>query len=121
MKFRTLELPFTGGASAGIVRRAVPSLVLLLAVAGAASAARVQTGLDVLEAEKFAPLRGKHIGLITNHTGFDALGRSNIDLLARAAGLQLVALRSEERRVGKECRARRSWCDEQKNENEVDR
>src|SRR5207247_9419151 len=96
MKFRTLELLFTGGASAGIVRRAVPSLVLLLAVAGAASAARVQTGLDVLEAEKFAPLRGKHIGLITNHTGFDALGRSNIDLLARAAGLQLVALFSPE-------------------------
>src|SRR6266702_5956163 len=59
-------------------------------------AGRVQTGLDVLEGEKFAPLRGKHIGLITNHTGFDALGRSNIDLLARAAGLQLVALFSPE-------------------------
>src|SRR5437773_9539128 len=46
-------------------------------------AARVQTGLDVLEAQKFAPLRGKHIGLITNHTGQDAQGRSNVDLLAR--------------------------------------
>lgn len=57
---------------------------------------RVQTGLDVLEAEKFAPLRGKHIGLITNHTGFDALGRSNIDLLAHAPGLKLVALFSPE-------------------------
>ena len=32
-------------------------------------AARVQTGLDVLEAQKFAPLRGKRVGLITNHTG----------------------------------------------------
>lgn len=57
---------------------------------------RVQTGLDALEAEKFAPLRGKHIGLITNHTGFDALGRSNIDLLAHAPGLKLVALFSPE-------------------------
>jgi uncharacterized protein YbbC (DUF1343 family) len=56
----------------------------------------VQTGLDALEAEKFAPLRGKHIGLITNHTGFDALGRSNIDLLAHAPGLKLVALFSPE-------------------------
>jgi len=56
----------------------------------------VQTGLDVLEAEKFAPLRGKHIGLITNHTGLDALGRSNIDLLGQAAGLKLVALFSPE-------------------------
>jgi uncharacterized protein YbbC (DUF1343 family) len=59
-------------------------------------AARVQTGLDVLEAEKFAPLRDKHIGLITNHTGFDALGRSNIDLLAQASGLKLAALFSPE-------------------------
>jgi uncharacterized protein YbbC (DUF1343 family) len=55
-------------------------------------AARVQTGLDVLEAQKFAPLRGKHIGLITNHTGVDAQGRSTIDLLTHAPGVQLVAL-----------------------------
>src|SRR2546427_11638612 len=42
-------------------------------------AARVQTGLDVLEAQKFAPLRGKHIGLITNHTGLDSQERSTVD------------------------------------------
>jgi len=59
-------------------------------------AARVQTGLDVLEAEKFAPLRSKHIGLITNHTGLDSQGRSNVDLLAHASGLKLVALFSPE-------------------------
>ncbi|HEY6947004.1 MAG TPA: DUF1343 domain-containing protein, partial [Candidatus Acidoferrum sp.] len=59
-------------------------------------AARVQTGLDVLEAEKFAPLRGKRIGLITNHTGVDAQGRSNTDLLAHASGLKLIALFSPE-------------------------
>src|SRR4029077_14226509 len=29
---------------------------------------RVQTGLDVLEAQKFAAFRNKHVGLITNHT-----------------------------------------------------
>lgn len=59
-------------------------------------AARVLTGLDVLEAQKFAPLRGKHVGLITNHTGVDAQGRSNVDLLAHAPGVQLVALFSPE-------------------------
>ena len=59
-------------------------------------AARVQTGLDVLEAQKFAPLRGKHIGLITNHTGLDSQGRSTMELLSRAPGLQLVALFSPE-------------------------
>lgn len=57
---------------------------------------RVQTGLDVLEAQKFAPLRGKHVGLITNHTGVDFQGRTNIELLARASGVQLVALFSPE-------------------------
>jgi uncharacterized protein YbbC (DUF1343 family) len=57
---------------------------------------RVQTGLDVLEAQKFAPLRGKHVGLITNHTSLDFQGKSAIDLLAHAAGVQLVALFSPE-------------------------
>lgn len=57
---------------------------------------RVQTGLDVLEAEKFAPLRGKRVGLITNHTGLDAQGRTNIELLRHAPGVQLVALFSPE-------------------------
>src|SRR5260370_7157748 len=53
---------------------------------------RVQTGLDVLEAQKFAPLRNKHIGLITNHTGLDAQGRSTADLLSHAPGVHLGAL-----------------------------
>ena len=57
---------------------------------------RVQLGIDVLESEKFAPLRGKRIGLITNHTGQDALGRSTVDQLSRAPGVQLVALFSPE-------------------------
>jgi uncharacterized protein YbbC (DUF1343 family) len=63
---------------------------------GRSHAGRLQTGLEVLEAQKFAPLRGKHVGLITNHTGVDFEGRSTIDLLARAPGVQLVALFSPE-------------------------
>jgi uncharacterized protein YbbC (DUF1343 family) len=59
-------------------------------------AARVQTGLDVLEAQKFAPLRGKHVGLITNHTGLDSQGRSTVDVLSHASGVQLIALFSPE-------------------------
>jgi uncharacterized protein YbbC (DUF1343 family) len=57
---------------------------------------RVQTGIDVLEAQKFAPLRGKHIGLITNHTGFDFEGRSTIEILLHAPDVKLVALFSPE-------------------------
>jgi len=56
----------------------------------------VQTGLEVLEVEKFAPLRGKHVGLITNHTGVDFQGRSTVEMLKHAPGVELVALFSPE-------------------------
>lgn len=62
----------------------------------ASRAGRVQTGLDVLESQKFAPLRGKHIGIITNHTGLDSQGKSTIDVLTHAQGVQVVALFSPE-------------------------
>jgi uncharacterized protein YbbC (DUF1343 family) len=57
---------------------------------------RTLTGIDVLEAQKFAPLVGKRIGLITNQTGIDRNRRSTIDLLARAPGVKLAALFSPE-------------------------
>ena len=53
---------------------------------------RTLTGIDVLEAENFAALKGKRVGLITNQTGIDRNGRSTIDLLAHAPGVKLVAL-----------------------------
>jgi uncharacterized protein YbbC (DUF1343 family) len=56
----------------------------------------VLTGIDVLEAQKFAPLAGKRVGLITNQTGIDRNQRSTIDLLAHAPGVKLVALFSPE-------------------------
>ncbi len=75
---------------------------LVAPAAGAARKSRggrVKTGLDVLEEQKFAPLRGKHVGLITNHTGVNAQGRSTIELLSRAAGVTLVAIFSPEHGV----------------------
>ncbi len=57
---------------------------------------KVQVGLDVLEAERFAPLRGKRVGLITNHTGMDASGRSTVDVVTHTAGVKVVALFSPE-------------------------
>lgn len=53
------------------------------------------TGLDVLEAERFAPLQNLRVGLITNHTGIDRLGRRNIDLMLKA-GVRIRALFSPE-------------------------
>jgi uncharacterized protein YbbC (DUF1343 family)/CubicO group peptidase (beta-lactamase class C family) len=56
---------------------------------------QVETGLDVLKAENFAPLRGKRVGLITNHTGLDRDGKRNIDVM-RAAGVNITTLFSPE-------------------------
>ena len=58
------------------------------------------TGLDVLVEKKFAPLAGLRIGLITNHTGIARDGRTNIDLLAHAPDVRLVALFSPEHGLG---------------------
>jgi len=55
-----------------------------------------QTGIDVLESQSFAPLQGKHVGLITNQTGLDSHGIRTIDLLAQAKGVNLFAIFSPE-------------------------
>ena len=62
----------------------------------APAAGNVTTGVDVLEAQNFAPLQGLRVGLVTNHSGRDAAGRRTIDLLATAPGVKLVAIFSPE-------------------------
>ncbi len=57
---------------------------------------RVLNGIDVLRAQNFAPLAGKRVGLITNHTGLAADGASTIDLLFKSGVCKLVALFSPE-------------------------
>ena len=53
--------------------------------------AQALTGLDVLAEQNFAPLKGKKIGLITNHTGLDRDGARNVDRML-AAGIDVAAL-----------------------------
>jgi uncharacterized protein YbbC (DUF1343 family) len=60
------------------------------------SASPTQPGIDVLEGMNFAPLQGKHVGVITNQTGVDSQGRRTIDVLAHADGVKLVAIFSPE-------------------------
>lgn len=65
---------------------------------------RVETGLDVLIKEKFQRLRGKRVGLVTNHTGISRAGVRNIDAMV-AGGVNLVAIFSPEHGIfGKEDR-----------------
>lgn len=67
-------------------------VTLLALVLSRPAAAQVRTGLDVLLSDSLHVLSGKRVGLITNHTGRDALGRRNVDLIHKAPGVQLVAL-----------------------------
>jgi len=83
----------------------------LMAVIGAAACARqatpatdvrapVRPGITVLVEDSLVLLRGKRIALLTNQTGIDARGVSDIELLrearVRAAGVTLVRLFSPE-------------------------
>jgi len=58
--------------------------------------ADTNNGIDHLEAERYAPLRGMRVGLITNHTGIDRAWNPTIDSLRSAPGVTLVALFSPE-------------------------
>jgi uncharacterized protein YbbC (DUF1343 family) len=56
----------------------------------------VDCGVDVLVRRGFDRLRGKRVGLVTNHTGLAKDGRSTIDILFKAPDVKLVALFSPE-------------------------
>jgi len=57
---------------------------------------RVRPGIEVLAASGFTPLRGKNVGVITNHTGVDAQGRATLKLLLQAPGVKVKAIFSPE-------------------------
>ncbi|WP_024302107.1 serine hydrolase [Pseudogulbenkiania sp. MAI-1] len=57
---------------------------------------QVDTGIDVLERQAFAPLTGLRVGLITNPSGVDARGWRTIDRLRWAPGGRLGAIFSPE-------------------------
>jgi uncharacterized protein YbbC (DUF1343 family) len=85
--------------------RALLSALLLLAACGQTPApapsagqpaAPVLPGIEVFLSELPAAVRGKRVGLITNHTGIDRRGTPDIDLIAAHPELKLVALMAPE-------------------------
>ena len=66
--------------------------VAAMAAAMPVHAAHVKTGLDVLVRDNFAALAGKHIGLITNHSGLTSDGRRNIDVLQQSGKVKIVTI-----------------------------
>ena len=77
-------------------RESIPPGLQHSAVSARARTLNTLNGVDVLVRDNFAALRGKRVGLITNHTGRDREGRSTIDLLFSAPEVKLVALFSPE-------------------------
>jgi uncharacterized protein YbbC (DUF1343 family) len=71
-------------------------LVAALLALPTAAQARVETGLDVLVQTGFKTLQGRRVALITNQTGVDIHGESDVDLLRKARGVRLVAVLSPE-------------------------
>lgn len=82
------------------MRRLLPAALALLAACSGAPRrppeTGVRTGLDVLVEERFAPLKGKRVGVISNRTGVDRRGRPILELLAAAPGVELAAVFSPE-------------------------
>lgn len=68
------------------------SLILFLLIAIIQANAQVELGIDVLEKDGFSALKGKRVGLITNHTGIDSRGVKTRKLLFAAKGVHLVAM-----------------------------
>jgi uncharacterized protein YbbC (DUF1343 family) len=68
---------------------------ILPALAGAqvtVPSQRVRLGVEVLLTDSVHLVRGKRVGLITNHTGATPQGRSTIDLLHQLPGVTLTAI-----------------------------
>ncbi|HUQ47598.1 MAG TPA: DUF1343 domain-containing protein [Gemmatimonadaceae bacterium] len=58
----------------------------------AQSSADVVPGIEVLLSDSLHLIKGKRVGLLTNHSGRDRKGTSTIDLLFHAPGVKLTAL-----------------------------
>ncbi len=68
-------------------------------------------GIDVLEADNFAVLKGKRVGLLSHPAGVNRLGVRTVDVLRRAPGVKLVALYSVEHGINMEFTAGKPYND----------
>jgi len=95
--------PFGPKGNSGPIRIEVATLAALALLdrpaaepVGSSTLHPVHCGIDVLVKNRFAPLKGKRVALVTNHTGKTKDGLSTIDALAQAPDVQLKVLFSPE-------------------------
>ena len=73
--------------------------------------APIMLGIDVLEAEGFARLKGKKVGLLTHPAAVNRRGVSTIEVLRRSPSVKLVALYGVEHGVYGELPAEKNYTD----------
>ena len=74
------------------MRKYITLLLFCFCVIGSSAQIKIKTGIEVLKSSNFKCLEGKRVGLITNPTGVDNNMVSDIDILAAAPNVNLVAL-----------------------------
>jgi uncharacterized protein YbbC (DUF1343 family) len=116
--WKNLCLPFIAlsallGCSAASDTPAAPARTAgpALAVTPPEPAGPIMLGIDVLESQGFAAVRGKRIGVLTHTAGVNRRGVSTIEVLRRAPGVQVVALFALEHGVNNEFPAGKNFDD----------
>jgi len=71
----------------------------------AAQAGGVIPGIEVLLKDSLHLIKGKRVGLLTNHSGRDRAGTSSVDLLFKAPGVKLTALYGPEHGIRGDAKA----------------
>ncbi len=96
---------------ARLAARAVCALTVALAVpripplVAQGRSGNVVPGIEVLLSDSLHLIKGKRVGLLTNHSGRDRKGTSTIDLLFNAPGVKLTALYGPEHGIRGEAKA----------------
>ena len=93
--------------AAALLAVTVPAPAPLRAQPGTAAATqgRVMPGIEVLLRDSLHLVKGKRVGLLTNHSGRDRAGTSTVDLLHTAPGVTLTALYGPEHGIRGEAKA----------------
>lgn len=90
---------------------AAPIFTSPLALPRQETTPRVILGIDVLEADGFAAVKGKRLGLLTHPAGVNRRGVSTLEVLRRAPGVHLVALYAVEHGIHNNLSAEKTFSD----------
>jgi len=100
------------------VKKPAPATAVAPVAKSVSSAARNETtgrvmlGIDLLEADGFAAVKGKRLGLLTHPAGVNRQGVSTVEVLRRAPGVKLVALYAGEHGVYGDLPAEKKYPDQ---------